>query len=72
LWLRFVLQWVRLHGARFYNFAGLDAFKAKFNPEAWEPMYADATGRTRLGKGRAGGSRSTVQVNFTYGYCRRV
>jgi phosphatidylglycerol lysyltransferase len=43
-WLRFVLRWVRLHGARFYNFAGLDAFKAKFNPEAWEPIYAIGEG----------------------------
>lgn len=44
LWLRFALQWVRLHGARFYNFAGLDAFKAKFNPQGWEPIYAIAEG----------------------------
>jgi phosphatidylglycerol lysyltransferase len=35
---------VRLHGARFYNFAGLDAFKAKFNPQSWEPIYAIAEG----------------------------
>jgi phosphatidylglycerol lysyltransferase len=35
---------VRLHGARFYNFDGLDAFKAKFNPEKWEPIYAIAEG----------------------------
>lgn len=44
LWLRFVLRWVKLHGARFYNFAGLDAFKAKFNPDFWEPIYAIAEG----------------------------
>lgn len=44
LWLRFVLEWVRLHGARFYNFGGLDAFKAKFNPQSWEPIYAIAEG----------------------------
>jgi phosphatidylglycerol lysyltransferase len=43
-WLRFVLRWVRLHGGRFYNFAGLDAFKAKFNPQAWEPIYAIGQG----------------------------
>jgi phosphatidylglycerol lysyltransferase len=43
-WLRFVLRWVRLHGSRFYNFAGLDAFKAKFNPEDWEPIYAIGQG----------------------------
>ena len=46
LWLRLVLRWVRLHGARFYNFEGLDAFKAKFNPEGWEPIYAIAEGRS--------------------------
>ncbi len=45
LWLGVVLEWVRLHGARFYNFGGLDAFKAKFNPEVWEPIYAIAEGR---------------------------
>jgi phosphatidylglycerol lysyltransferase len=42
LWLKLVLRWVRVHGRRFYNFGGLDAFKAKFNPEAWEPIYAIA------------------------------
>jgi len=42
LWLRAILKWVKLHGARFYNFGGLDAFKAKFNPDAWEPIYAIA------------------------------
>jgi phosphatidylglycerol lysyltransferase len=40
MWLRAVLEWVRRHGARFYNFGGLDAFKAKFNPQVWEPIYA--------------------------------
>jgi phosphatidylglycerol lysyltransferase len=42
MWLSAVLGWVRLHGARFYNFGGLDAFKAKFNPPVWEPIYAIA------------------------------
>ena len=40
LWLRFVLGWVRKHGQRFYNFDGLDAFKAKLRPERWEPVFA--------------------------------
>lgn len=40
LWLRVTLSWARLHGRRFYNFEGLDAFKAKFEPEAWEPLFA--------------------------------
>jgi phosphatidylglycerol lysyltransferase len=44
VWLRLVLRWVRLYGARFYNFGGLDAFKAKFSPEEWEPVYAIAEG----------------------------
>lgn len=39
-WLRRVLAWQRAHGRRFYNFAGLEAFKAKFHPDRWEPVYA--------------------------------
>jgi phosphatidylglycerol lysyltransferase len=42
LWLRVLLRWVRAHGSRFYNFDGLDRFKAKFQPEQWEPVYAIA------------------------------
>jgi len=40
LWLRVLLHWVRAHGRRFYNFRGLDAFKASLAPERWEPIYA--------------------------------
>ncbi len=40
LWLRLLLGWVRAHGKRFYNFEGLDAFKSKFQPDFWEPIYA--------------------------------
>ena len=40
LWLRFFLLWLRKHGQRFYNFDGLDAFKAKLKPERWEPVFA--------------------------------
>jgi phosphatidylglycerol lysyltransferase len=40
LWLRFLLAWMRLHGKRFYNFDGLDAFKAKLQPKNWEPVFA--------------------------------
>jgi len=40
LWLRLMLRWVRAHGRRFYNFGGLEAFKAKFRPDSWEPVYA--------------------------------
>jgi phosphatidylglycerol lysyltransferase len=40
LWLRTSLRWVRAHGRRFYNFEGLDRFKSKFEPEAWEEIVA--------------------------------
>ena len=40
LWLRFLIGWARLHGKRFYNFDGLDAFKNKLQPERWEPIFA--------------------------------
>lgn len=39
-WLRFLLGWLRKHGQRFYNFDGLDSFKAKLRPERWEPVFA--------------------------------
>jgi phosphatidylglycerol lysyltransferase len=42
LWLRVLLAWLRAHGRRFYNFQGLEEFKAKFRPEDWEPIYAIA------------------------------
>jgi phosphatidylglycerol lysyltransferase len=44
-WLRTLLGWVRAHGRRFYNFGGLEAFKTKFQPERWEPVYAIANER---------------------------
>ncbi|MBS1537229.1 MAG: DUF2156 domain-containing protein [Bacteroidetes bacterium] len=40
LWLSLLLGWLRVHGNRFYNFEGLDTFKAKFQPEYWQPIYA--------------------------------
>lgn len=45
-WLRLAFGWLRAHGRRFYNFGGLDAFKAKFCPERWEPVYAIASERS--------------------------
>lgn len=42
LWLTATLRWVRAHGRRFYNFDGLDTFKAKLKPHAWEPVFAIA------------------------------
>lgn len=44
-WLEFGLGWLRAHGRRFYNFEGLDAYKAKFLPRAWEPIYAITSDR---------------------------
>lgn len=38
-WMRLLLAWARIHGKRFYNFTGLDAFKAKLQPDTWEPVY---------------------------------
>lgn len=39
VWLRLVFGWTRAHVHRFYNFEGLEAFKAKFRPAVWEPIY---------------------------------
>lgn len=41
-WLRALSVWARAHGRRFYNFTGLEAFKTKFRPDEWEPIYAFA------------------------------
>ncbi len=40
LWLEGVLRWLRAHGERFYHFRGIDFFKSKFQPDAWEPVFA--------------------------------
>lgn len=37
--VRALLAWTRAHGRRFYNFEGLERFKAKFQPDVWEPLY---------------------------------
>lgn len=39
-WLRLLSRWAKAHGRRFYDFDGLEWFKEKFHPEAWEPVYA--------------------------------
>lgn len=39
-WLALLTKWARAHGRRFYDFEGLDTFKAKFSPDQWEPIYA--------------------------------
>jgi phosphatidylglycerol lysyltransferase len=40
LWLKILLAWARKHGQRFYNFDGLDSFKAKLQPDNWEAVFA--------------------------------
>ncbi|MBX3120466.1 MAG: DUF2156 domain-containing protein [Fimbriimonadaceae bacterium] len=39
VWVDRVFKYARRFGSRFYGFDGLEAFKAKFAPEAWEPIY---------------------------------
>lgn len=46
LWLSLILKWVRAHGRRFYNFGGLEHFKAKLQPDYWEPIYAISNERS--------------------------
>jgi phosphatidylglycerol lysyltransferase len=43
VWLASLLALTRVHGRRFYNFRGLEHFKSKFRPHAWEPIYAIST-----------------------------
>lgn len=43
-WMRPLVAWLRAHGRRFYNFGGLEAFKASLRPARWEPVYAIVTG----------------------------
>lgn len=43
--VRLALAWARAHGQRFFNFEGLDSYKRKFQPDAWEPLYMVADGR---------------------------
>jgi phosphatidylglycerol lysyltransferase len=40
LLIQILLAWARKHGQRFYNFDGLDVFKAKLQPENWEAVFA--------------------------------
>ena len=47
-WLRLAFAWAYAPGRRFYDFAGLEAFKEKFRPPSWEPVYLVA-GEGRLG-----------------------
>lgn len=49
-WISWTLTGLRTLGRRFYDFEGLDAFKAKFLPEGWEPVWA-ITSERRVGWG---------------------
>ena len=40
LWLRSLMYIARAHANRFYNFRGLERFRAKMHPAYWEKIYA--------------------------------
>jgi phosphatidylglycerol lysyltransferase len=40
LWLRSLMYLARAHANRFYNFRGLERFRAKMHPGHWEKVYA--------------------------------
>lgn len=44
-WVRALMWMARNHANRFYNFQGLERFRAKMNPEGWECIYAIANER---------------------------
>jgi phosphatidylglycerol lysyltransferase len=45
-WLKLALRLTGAYGKRFYNFEGLENFKAKFHPDTWEPVFAIQRSRT--------------------------
>lgn len=45
LTVRAMLAWTRAHATRFYNFGGLERFKAKFVPDRWRPLHLVTDGR---------------------------
>ena len=47
-WWRVLADALRNHGGRLYNFAGLEAFKAKFGNAQWCPVYASLAPDTSL------------------------
>lgn len=42
VWLRMLMRFARAHANRFYNFRGLERFRAKMAPDRWEPIHAIA------------------------------
>jgi phosphatidylglycerol lysyltransferase len=78
LWLRVLMRWLLAHGRRFYNFRGLEAFKAAFVPQSWEALYlATRSPRLTLGDLRAvagvfgGGSPERFVARAIAGAARR-
>ena len=45
-WVRLAFAFARVHGRRFYNFDGLEHFRVKMRPDAWEPIYLVGPGRS--------------------------
>ncbi len=43
--VRVLLAWTRAHATRFYNFGGLERFKAKFVPDRWRALHLATDGR---------------------------
>ena len=39
-WLGALMRFARSYANRFYNFQGLERFRAKMEPDSWEPVYA--------------------------------
>jgi phosphatidylglycerol lysyltransferase len=39
-WMRSLMYIARAHANRFYNFRGLERFRAKMHPAYWEKVYA--------------------------------
>lgn len=39
-WVRSLMHFARAHANRFYSFRGLEYFRTKLAPAAWEPVYA--------------------------------
>lgn len=37
--IRFLLNWARAHGRRFYNFDGIERFRVRMAPQRWENVY---------------------------------
>jgi phosphatidylglycerol lysyltransferase len=69
VWLRVFLAWLRKHAQRFYNFDGLDAFKAKLHPELWEPVFGISNEREMslgtlhaIGSAFSGGRTSSLVI----------